>query len=148
MNFDQLDPPDQLVVELGIAKSKDSAGYYSGLFVRNKHWPPAKTDLNHVPQDSAAALAGFVTTIPGSYASDMFGRKPVMVASTIALVISMFFFATGRTLIGLLFARCFGGAFGPGLTWTTSITIIGEITDPSNAGLAYSALNIGYSVGR
>ncbi|KAF8604637.1 MFS general substrate transporter [Ceratobasidium sp. AG-I] len=120
---------NQMVVELGIAKSQDSAGYYSGLF------------------DSAVALTGFLTTIPGSYASDMFGRKPVMVASTIGLIVSMFFFATGRTLIGLLFVRCIGGGFGPNWTWTTSLTILGEITDPSNAGLAYSAINIGYSVG-
>ena len=71
-----------------------------------------------------------------------------MVVSTIGLIISMFFFATSRSLIGLLFVRCIGGGFGPNWTWTTSLTILGEITDPSNAGLAYSAINIGYSVGR
>ncbi|CAE6536237.1 unnamed protein product [Rhizoctonia solani] len=99
---------NQMVVELGIAKDSDSAGYYSGLF------------------ESGLALAGFVTTIPCSYLSDAFGRKLVMIASMIGTMVSLFFFGTGRTFLGLF---------------------ISDITNAATAAGAYSAVNIAFSVG-
>ncbi|CAE6530534.1 unnamed protein product [Rhizoctonia solani] len=120
---------NQMVVELGIAKDSDSAGYYSGLF------------------ESGVALAGFVTTIPCSYLSDAFGRKPVVIVSIIGTMVSLFFFGTGRTFLGLFISRCIGGAFGPHWTWTTALTVLGDTTNAATAGGAYSAVNIAYSVG-
>ncbi|KDN48778.1 hypothetical protein RSAG8_02765, partial [Rhizoctonia solani AG-8 WAC10335] len=120
---------NQMVVELGIAKDSDSAGYYSGLF------------------ESGLALAGFVTIIPCSYLSDAFGRKPVMIVSMIGTMISLFFFGTGRTFLGLFISRCIGGAIGPQWAWTGAFTILGDTTNAATAGGAYSAANIAYSVG-
>ncbi|CEL55594.1 Protein ZINC INDUCED FACILITATOR 1 OS=Arabidopsis thaliana GN=ZIF1 PE=1 SV=2 [Rhizoctonia solani AG-1 IB] len=82
---------NQMIVELGIAKDSDSAGYYSGLL------------------ESGLALAGFITTIPCSYLSDAFGRKPVMIASMIGTMISLFFFGTGRTFLGNMISPSIGG---------------------------------------
>lgn len=62
-------------------------------------------------------------------------------------MISLFFFGTGITFFGLFVSRCIGGGFGPTWAWAASLTILGETTDPSTCGTAYSALNIGYSVG-
>ncbi|KAH7341592.1 major facilitator superfamily domain-containing protein [Rhizoctonia solani] len=120
---------NQMVVELGIAKDSDSAGYYSGLL------------------ESGVALAGFVTTIPCSYLSDAFGRKPIMIVSIIGTMVSLFFFGTGRTFLGLFISRCIGGALGPHWTWTTAFTVLGDTTNAATAGGAYSAVNIAYSVG-
>ncbi|KAJ1307728.1 hypothetical protein OPQ81_001816 [Rhizoctonia solani] len=120
---------NQMVVELGIAKDSDSAGYYSGLF------------------ESGLALAGFVTTIPCSYLSDAFGRKPVVIISMIGTMVSLFFFGTGRTFLGLFVSRCIGGAFGPNWTWTASFTILGDTTNAATSASAYAAVNIAYSVG-
>ncbi|QRV74928.1 major facilitator superfamily transporter [Ceratobasidium sp. AG-Ba] len=120
---------NQMMVELGIAKGIDSAGYYSGVF------------------ESALSLAGFVTTIPCSYASDMFGRKPVLVISLLGTMVSMFFFGICTSYLGLLTSRCIGGAFGPNWTWAASFTMLGEITDPASQATVYSGINIGYSIG-
>ncbi|CUA68450.1 Putative inorganic phosphate transporter C8E4,01c [Schizosaccharomyces pombe 972h-] [Rhizoctonia solani] len=120
---------NQMVVELGIAKDPDSAGYYSGLF------------------ESGISLAGFVTALPCSYLSDTFGRKPVMIASMIGTMISLFFFGTGRTFLGLFISRCIGGAVGPQWTWTGAFTVLGDTTDAATAGGAYSGINVAYSVG-
>ncbi|KAG9098120.1 hypothetical protein FRC06_006792 [Ceratobasidium sp. 370] len=120
---------NQMIVELGIAKGADSAGYYSGVF------------------ESALALTGFVTTIPCSYASDALGRKPVLIISMLGTVVSLFFFGISTTFFGLLISRCIGGGFGPNWTWAASFTILGEITDPSISATAFSAINIGYSIG-
>ncbi|KAG8693248.1 hypothetical protein FRC09_010632, partial [Ceratobasidium sp. 395] len=120
---------NQMLVELGVAKGADSAGYYSGVF------------------ESALALAGFVTTIPCSYFSDMFGRKPVLILSMLGTMVSSFFFGISTTFFGLLTSRCVGGAFGPNWTWAASFTVLGEITDPTTSATSYSAINIGYSIG-
>ncbi|QRV89618.1 major facilitator superfamily transporter [Ceratobasidium sp. AG-Ba] len=120
---------NQMMVELGIAKGIDSAGYYSGVF------------------ESALSLAGFITTIPCSYASDMFGRKPVLVVSLLGTMVSMFFFGICTSYLGLLASRCIGGAFGPNWTWAASFTMLGEITDPASQATVYSGINIGYSIG-
>ncbi|KAG9082912.1 hypothetical protein FS749_006477 [Ceratobasidium sp. UAMH 11750] len=120
---------NQMIVELGIAKGADSAGYYSGVF------------------ESALSLAGFVTTIPCSYVSDALGRKPVLIISMLGTIISLVFFGISTTFFGLLTSRCIGGAFGPNWTWAASFTILGEITDPSISATAFSAINIGYSIG-
>jgi hypothetical protein len=71
-----------------------------------------------------------------------------MIASMIGSMTSLFFFGTGRTFLGLLISRCVGGGFGPNWTWSASLTILGEITEPSTAGPAYSSINVGYSVGK
>ncbi|CAE6478034.1 unnamed protein product [Rhizoctonia solani] len=120
---------NQMVVELGIAKDSDSAGYYSGLF------------------ESGIALAGFVTILPCTYLSDAVGRKPVMVVSIIGTMISLFFFGTGRTFLGLFISRCIGGAIGPQWAWTSAFTILGDTTDAATAASAYSAVNVAFSVG-
>ncbi|KAG9086426.1 hypothetical protein FRC07_013092, partial [Ceratobasidium sp. 392] len=120
---------NQMLVELGIAKGIDSAGYYSGVF------------------ESALALAGFVTTLPCSYLSDIFGRKPVLILSMLGTMVSLFFFGISTSFFGLLTSRCIGGAFGPNWTWAASFTILGEITDPATSATSFSAINIGYSIG-
>jgi MFS family permease len=137
-----------MIVELGIAKDSDSAGYYSGLLVRTISPIPLLKSLNMTSKESGLALAGFITTIPCSYLSDAFGRKPVMIASMIGTMISLFFFGTGRTFLGLFISRCIGGAFGPSWTWTSAFTILGETTDATTAAGAYSAINVAYSIGK
>ncbi|KAF8734117.1 MFS general substrate transporter, partial [Rhizoctonia solani] len=137
---------NQMVVELGIAKDSDSAGYYSGLLVRSTSSIHQQI-LNKAVKESGLALAGFVTTIPCSYLSDVFGRKPVMIASMIGTMVSLFFFGTGRSFLGIFVSRCIGGAFGPSWTWTGSFTILGEVADAASASGAYSAINVAYSVG-
>ncbi|CAE7155988.1 unnamed protein product [Rhizoctonia solani] len=123
---------NQMVVELGIAKDSDSAGYYSGIFLS---------------KESGVALAGFVATLPCSYLSDAFGRKPIMIASMIGTMVSLFFFSTSRTFLGLFISRCIGGAAGPHWAWVSALTMLGDIVDPAAAGSAYSAVAVAVFIG-
>ncbi|CAE6465928.1 unnamed protein product [Rhizoctonia solani] len=121
---------NQMVVELGIAKDSDSAGYYSGLFVRNTPFVPLSKLLNW--------------PLKGKW--DRAGR-PVMVVSMVGTMISLFFFGTGGTFLGLFISRCIGGAIGPQWAWTSAFTILGDTTNAATAASAYSAVNVAFSVG-
>jgi MFS family permease len=70
-----------------------------------------------------------------------------MIMSMVGAMVSLLFFGTSKTFFGMFASRCIGGGFGANWTWIASITILGEITDPSDSALGYSALNIGWSVG-
>ncbi|QRW03203.1 major facilitator superfamily transporter [Ceratobasidium sp. AG-Ba] len=120
---------NQMIVELGIAKSVDSAGYYSGIF------------------DSGVALAGFATTMLCTHLSDTFGRKPALVISMIGTMVSLLFFGVASTFLGLLAGRCIGGGFGSSWTWTVSFIILGEIVDTSHSATAYSGVIFGSAIG-
>ncbi|CAE6487362.1 unnamed protein product [Rhizoctonia solani] len=53
-----------------------------------------------------------------------------------------------KTLSSLIFFRCIGYALGPQLGWATTVTILGDVSDPSNRGIAFSAVNAAYRVGQ
>ncbi|QRW15855.1 major facilitator superfamily transporter [Rhizoctonia solani] len=115
---------NQLIVNVGIAPDEKSVGFYSGLMV------------------------DFAAVLPGSFAADRWGRKVVLCSTLIGTSIGLTFFGTSKTLFSLIFFRCVGYALGPQLGWATTVTILGDVSDPSNRGVAFSAVNAAYRVGQ
>ncbi|CUA70364.1 Protein ZINC INDUCED FACILITATOR-LIKE 1 [Rhizoctonia solani] len=121
---------NQLILSVGIAPDEKSVGFYSGLI------------------ETIASLCVFAIVMPGSYVADRWGRKVVLCSTLIGTSIGLIFFGVSRTLPSLIFFRCIGYALGPQLGWTTTITILGDVSDPSNRGIAFSALNASYRIGQ
>ncbi|CAE6404854.1 unnamed protein product [Rhizoctonia solani] len=121
---------NQLILSVGIAPDEKSVGFYSGLM------------------ETVASFFCFVTIMPGSFAADRWGRKVVLCSTLIGTSIGLTFFGISKTLYSLMFFRCVGYALGPQLGWATTVTILGDVSDPSNRGVAFSAVNAAYRIGQ
>ncbi|CAE6442451.1 unnamed protein product [Rhizoctonia solani] len=100
------------------------------------------------PRRSSRSPRSFATIMPGSYAADRWGRKGVLCSTLIGTAVGLTFFGSSRTLTALIFFRCVGYALGPQLGWATVVTILGDVSDSSNRGIAFSAVNAAYRVGQ
>ncbi|KAJ1308445.1 hypothetical protein OPQ81_004149 [Rhizoctonia solani] len=119
-----------LILSVGIAPDEKSVGFYSGII------------------ETIASCCSFATIMPGSFAADRWGRKIVLCSTLIGTSIGLAFFGVSKTLSSLIFFRCIGYALGPQLGWATSVTILGDVSDSSNRGVALSAVNAAYRVGQ
>ncbi|KAH7343997.1 major facilitator superfamily domain-containing protein [Rhizoctonia solani] len=115
---------NQLILDVGIAPDEKSVGFYSGLMVKL-----------------------ISSCLRGSFAADRWGRKVVLCSTLIGAAIGLTFFGVSKTLISLIFFRCIGYALGPQLGWATTVTILGDVSDPGNRGIAFSTVNAAYRVG-
>ncbi|CAE6443678.1 unnamed protein product [Rhizoctonia solani] len=121
---------NQLILDVGIAPDEKSVGFYSGLM------------------ETIASFCSFAAVMPGSFAADRWGRKVVLCSTLIGTSIGLTFFGISKTLASLIFFRCIGYALGPQLGWATTVTILGDISDPANRGIAFSTVNAAYRVGQ
>ncbi|KEP55713.1 MFS transporter [Rhizoctonia solani 123E] len=121
---------NQLILDTGIAPDEKSVGFYSGMM------------------ETIASFCSFATIMPGSYAADRWGRKGVLCSTLIGTAVGLTFFGASRTLTSLILFRCVGYALGPQLGWATVVTILGDVSDSSNRGIAFSAVNAAYRVGQ
>lgn len=85
--------------------------------------------------------------MPGSFAADRWGRKAVLCSSLVGTAIGLAFFGVSSTLPALIVCRSIGYALGPQLQWSTTVTMLGDVADASNQGIAFSAVNASYRIG-
>ncbi|CAE6485596.1 unnamed protein product [Rhizoctonia solani] len=121
---------NQLILGAGIAPDEKSVGFYSGLI------------------ETVASCFSFAGVMPGSFAADRWGRKVVLCSALIGTSVGLILFGVSKTLTSLIFFRCVGYALGPQLGWATTVTILGDVSDPTNRGIAFSAANAAYRVGQ
>lgn len=119
---------NQMLLELGVAEDPECVGFYSGVI------------------ESIFAVTCLLTIFPASYASDRFGRKPVILIGITGLGFSLLVFGTSRSFISLVLSRCIGG--GMAGAWAAVKVMLGELTDKSNQHIAFSYLMIAHRVGQ
>ncbi|KAI6010771.1 major facilitator superfamily domain-containing protein [Pisolithus orientalis] len=118
----------QLIRDVGITHGDDSSlGYYVGLV------------------HSVFFMTEACTIFHWSRASDMIGRKPVLMTGLLGLSMSMYCFGLSKTFLGLLFSRCLNGALNGNIGVMKSM--IAELTDPTNMALACSFLPLTWFFG-
>ncbi|KDQ12903.1 hypothetical protein BOTBODRAFT_404881 [Botryobasidium botryosum FD-172 SS1] len=119
---------NQMIVDIGVVEDPELVGFYSGLV------------------ESSFCLFQLLTILPCSYASDRFGRKPVIVIGMAGLAVSMIFFPLSRSLSSMIMFRCLSGALGG--CWAAIKIMVGEMTDKTNQSLAFTGLGITYRIGQ
>ena len=94
---------------------------------------------------SAFALAQLSTNFLWGYASDLVGRKPVLLAGTLALMMCFCLFGLCRTYWQMVVVHVLMGLLNGNAACVP--TVLGEVTDRSNQGKAFTYLPIIYSLG-
>ncbi|KAF8071623.1 member of major facilitator superfamily multidrug-resistance, DHA1 sub-family [Lyophyllum atratum] len=118
----------QLIRDIGITHGNESqVGYYVGLM------------------QSLFFLTQAFTVLHWSRASDMVGRKPVILVGLFGLSASMFCFGLSRTFWGLVLSRSLNGALNGNIGVIKSMMV--ELTDSTNIAQAYAYMPIAWSTG-
>ena len=125
---------DQMLVELRVVDDPERVGFYSGLIVspdvlsfRSQCLERSSTSKESIfavmslltSMSPASSHSDFLiichhvfTVFPTSYASDRYGRKPVILWGITGLGFSLIFFGMSRTFLALVLSRCIGGGMG------------------------------------
>ena len=76
---------------------------------------------------------------------DRIGRRPVILLGLIGVTVSTFSFGLARTFWWAVISRALAGA----LSGNTAViqSVVGEITDDTNIGLAYPLMGMSWSLG-
>ncbi|KLO14776.1 MFS general substrate transporter [Schizopora paradoxa] len=119
---------NQMIVENGIVQDPERVGFYSGVI------------------ESLFSLMSFVAIMPCSIASDHLGRKPIVLIGTAGLAISMIFFGMSKTYGAMIATRCIGGMLGG--TYSALKVMLAEVTDKSQAAVAFGGFTIAYRMGQ
>ncbi|KAF8321239.1 MFS general substrate transporter [Clavulina sp. PMI_390] len=119
---------NQMLLELQVVDDPEQVGFYSGLI------------------ESIFSVTSFITILPLSYATDRYGRKPVILTGMTGLGVSLLFFGMSRSFIALVISRCIGG--GMGGVWAAVKVMLGELTDKSTQDQAFVGLMVSYRVGQ
>lgn len=118
----------QLIRDVGITHGDDSSiGYYVGLV------------------HSLFFVTEACTIFHWSRASDLIGRKPVLMTGLLGLSISMYCFGLSKTFWGLILSRCLNGALNGNIGVMKSM--VAEITDPTNIAQACSVMPLAWFFG-
>ncbi|KPV72186.1 uncharacterized protein RHOBADRAFT_56008 [Rhodotorula graminis WP1] len=117
----------QAVVDTGITNDPRKIGYYAGII------------------ESLFAFTTFSTVLAWGRLSDRIGRKPVLIIGLTGVTLSIVSFGLSKSFAGLVVSRCMGGALNGNVAVIKSV--LGEITDESNQGRAFSFLPLAWSLG-
>ncbi|RDB23784.1 Protein ZINC INDUCED FACILITATOR-LIKE 1 [Hypsizygus marmoreus] len=119
---------NDLVRALGITHGDEKkTGYYVGLI------------------ESIFYAAEALTVLQWGRASDMIGRRPILLGGMLGLSLSMLGFGLSKSYWMLILSRCAQGAFNGNIGVTKSV--MAEITDATNAPQAFSFLPVAWSIG-
>ncbi|KAJ7760685.1 major facilitator superfamily domain-containing protein [Mycena maculata] len=119
---------NQLVSELDITGGDEKkVGYYAGLI------------------ESLFFLTEAMTVLQWSRASDLFGRKPILLIGLFGTGSSILCFGLSRTFWALVVSRCLCGLLNGNIGVMKSA--VGDLTDRTNRAEAYAFLPIVWAIG-
>ncbi|KAF8078099.1 major facilitator superfamily domain-containing protein [Lyophyllum atratum] len=118
---------NEFITLLGITDDPSQIGFYSGLV------------------ESSFALAQLFSIYQWARLSDAVGRRPVVLAGTLGLAITTAFLGVSRSLSQILLSRCLAGLFSGNVAVIHSV--LGELTDTSNQGLAFPIYGLFWPLG-
>ncbi|TFK34502.1 major facilitator superfamily domain-containing protein [Crucibulum laeve] len=119
---------NDLVRAIGVTRGDEKkTGYYVGVV------------------ESIFYAAEALTVLHWGRASDILGRRPILLGGMLGLALAMMGFGLSRYYWMLILSRCFQGAFNGNIGVTKSV--MAEITDSTNAAQAFSFLPVAWSIG-
>ncbi|GAA5872088.1 hypothetical protein JCM1840_006316 [Sporobolomyces johnsonii] len=117
----------QFLEDLKVTDDPSKIGYWAGII------------------ESLFALTTFSTVLAWGRLSDRIGRKPVLIIGLSGVTLSIVAFGLSKSFTALVISRCLGGALNGNVAVIKSV--LGEITDESNQGRAFSFLPLAWSLG-
>ncbi|KAJ3515312.1 hypothetical protein NLJ89_g1840 [Agrocybe chaxingu] len=125
---------NDLIRSLGVTGGDEKrTGYYVGIV------------CNSCPKESVFYATEALTVMHWGSASDSIGRRPILLGGVAGLALAMVGFGMSRQYWMLIFSRCMQGVFNGNIGVMKSV--MGEITDSTNAAQAFSFLPIAWSIG-
>ncbi|GEM08253.1 MFS multidrug transporter [Rhodotorula toruloides] len=117
----------QFIEDLHVTDDPSKIGYYAGII------------------ESIFAFTTFSTVLAWGRLSDRIGRKPVLIVGLTGVTLSIVSFGMSKSFWMLVVSRCIGGMLNGNVAVIKSV--VGEITDESNQGRAFSFLPPAWSIG-
>ncbi|GAA5963245.1 hypothetical protein JCM21900_006566 [Sporobolomyces salmonicolor] len=117
----------QFLEDLKVTDDPSKIGYWAGII------------------ESLFALTTFSTVLAWGRLSDRIGRKPVLIIGLSGVTLSIIAFGLSKSFTALVISRCLGGALNGNVAVIKSV--LGEITDETNQGRAFSFLPLAWSLG-
>ncbi|KAL8289976.1 hypothetical protein RQP46_002915 [Phenoliferia psychrophenolica] len=118
---------NHMLEDLKVTDDPKRIGYYAGII------------------EGLFALCTFCTVLAWGRLSDRIGRKPVLCIGLMGVALSNILFGISTSFPMMVVARCLGGALNGNVAVIKST--LGEITDDSNQGRAFSFLPLAWSLG-
>ncbi|KAF8228343.1 MFS general substrate transporter [Tricholoma matsutake] len=119
---------NQFVRETGVTGGDErKTGYFAGII------------------ESAFFISEALTVFHWGWASDRYGRRPVLLLGPLGLSIALGIFGLSKGFWLLVISRCFQGVFNGNIG--VSKTVIAEITDASNIADAFAFMPLMWSCG-
>ncbi|KAJ3321365.1 hypothetical protein HDV06_004350 [Boothiomyces sp. JEL0866] len=116
-----------MVRDFGIAKNETEIGNYVGLLT------------------SSFCLAQFLTSLPWGWASDRYGRRPILLIGLLGNTITCLLFGFSKTYTFAIIVRAFCGFLNGNLGVVKSM--LGELTDETNRGRAFAIWEAAFGLG-
>ncbi|QRV89502.1 major facilitator superfamily transporter [Ceratobasidium sp. AG-Ba] len=118
---------NQMIEDLGIAKSPAQVGFYSGVV------------------DSIFSFAQLFTIYAFGKMSDRVGRKPVILFGLSGIALSTSIFGLSNTFTWMVMSRTIAGLFSGNVAVIHSV--LGEITDETNSNIAFPLYGLCWPIG-
>ncbi|KAH8111331.1 MFS general substrate transporter [Phellopilus nigrolimitatus] len=120
---------NQMIVENGIVDDPEQVGFYSGFI------------------ESVFQVMSFLAVMPCSFMSDRLGRKPVVLAGTAGMALSITLFGVSKSYWMMIATRCIGGTLGG--TMSALKVMMAEIyTEKAHRASAFSIYQIAFRIGQ
>ena len=106
---------------------------------------PAAVEPDKYLQESLFFLTEALTVLQWGRASDRLGRRPILLAGMIGLFMAMVTFGFSKYFWIIVLSRCAQGVFNGNIG--VSKSVMGEITDETNAAEAFSFIPLMWLTG-
>ncbi|KAF9453684.1 MFS general substrate transporter [Macrolepiota fuliginosa MF-IS2] len=129
----------------GVAAAYSSLPFLNELLLSLTGGDEAKVLYYASIMEASRNACFLITVIYWGRISDHVGRKPVLLLSCAAVIISTLLLGMSKTFGMVVLSRCISGGFNSNVA--TTKTVIGEITDDTNRADGFALLNVPWSLG-
>ncbi|PVF98388.1 MFS general substrate transporter [Serendipita vermifera] len=119
---------NQFLVEIGVVDDPADVGFYSGIV------------------ESTFSVTSLLAVFPLAWASDHYGRKPVIILGALGVSLSLIMFGLSTTYAMMIVSRVIGGAVGGS---TTAVRVMAsELSDRESETYIVNWISMAYRIGQ